>query len=116
MFAVTAVVSIVLASLLAYAAIRKLSHRPAVVESYLRAGVPEEWLDRLAIILLAGAAGLLAGLLWAPIGVAAAAALIAYFTVAITFHVRAGDAEHLPTPLTIALLATVALGLQLATL
>jgi hypothetical protein len=116
MFAATLAVSVLLASLIAYSAIRKLSHRPAVVETYLRAGVPEEWLDRLAIVLIAGAAGLLAGLAWAPIGIAAAAALTAYFLVAVAFHVRANDAEHVPTPLTIALLAAVALGLQLAAL
>ena len=116
MFAATLTVSVLLASLIAFSAIRKLSHRPAVVETYVRAGVPEGWLDRLAIVLLAGAAGLLAGLAWAPIGIAAAAALTVYFLVAIAFHVRAGDAEHLPTPLVIALLAAAALALQLATL
>lgn len=116
MFAATLAVSVLLASLIAYSAIRKLSHRPAVVETYVRAGVPEDWLDRLAIVLLAGAAGLLAGLAWAPVGMAAAAALTVYFLVAIAFHVRAGDAEHLPTPLVIAVLAAAALSLRLATL
>jgi hypothetical protein len=109
-----AAVSILLAALLAFSAIRKLSHRPEVVQAYLRAGVPEDKLDYLAVTLLAGAAGLLAGLLWAPLGVAAALALVVYFLVAMAFHIRAGDAEHLPTPLVMALLAAAALALRLA--
>jgi hypothetical protein len=110
----TAAVSALLAALLAFSAIRKLSHRPEVVEAYRRAGVPEDKLDYLAITLLAGAAGLVAGLLWAPLGLAAALALVVYFLVAMSFHLRAGDAEHLPTPLVMELLAAAVLVLRLA--
>jgi hypothetical protein len=110
----TSIVSALLAALLAFSAIRKLSHRPEVVETYLRAGVPEDKLNYLAITLLAGAAGLVVGLLWAPLGVAASLALVAYFLVAIGFHIRADDAEHLPTPIVMALLAAAALALRLA--
>ncbi|HEU0025090.1 MAG TPA: DoxX family protein, partial [Thermoleophilaceae bacterium] len=81
MFAAAAVVSALLAALLAYSAIRKLSHRPAVVRTYTRVGVPEDRLDHLAVILLAGAAGLLVGLLWTPIGLAASAGVVCYFLV-----------------------------------
>jgi hypothetical protein len=102
--------------MLAFAAIRKLSHRPEVVASYARVGVPEEKLDYLAFILLAGAAGLLAGLLWAPFGVAAAIGLVAYFALAIGAHVRHNDLEHVATPIVIALLAAGALALRLITL
>ena len=116
MFAATIAVSTLLAAAVAYAALRKLSHRPEVVESYARVGVPEDKLDYLAFILLAGAAGLLAGLLWAPIGLAAAVGLIAYFVLAVAAHVRAHDVENLPTPLVIELLAIAALALRLATL
>ena len=104
-----ALVSCLLAALAGFAALRKLSHRPEVVASYTAVGVPEERLDALAAILLAGAAGLVAGLLWAPIGVAAAAGFVVYFLVAIAAHVRAGDARHLPTPVVMELLAVAAL-------
>ena len=116
MFVVTIAVSILLAVALAYAAVRKLSHRPDVVQSYARVGVPEDKLNALAFILLAGAAGLLAGLLWAPIGIAAAAGVTAYFVLAIAAHIRAHDSENLPTPLVIELLAVTALALRVATL
>jgi DoxX-like family len=115
-FAATIAVSILLAAAIAYAAVRKLSHRPDVVQSYARVGVPEDKLDALAFILLAGAVGLVAGLVWAPIGIAAAVGLIAYFALAVAAHVRARDVENLPTPVVIELLAVAALVLRLATL
>jgi hypothetical protein len=114
MFAATVIVSLLLAALLALAAIRKLSHQERIVQSYVRVGVPEDKLDYLAIILLAGAAGLLLGLRWAPIGVAAAIGLICYFIAAVVFHIRANDAKHLPTPLMYAVIAAVALIVRLA--
>ncbi|MGH3328358.1 MAG: DoxX family protein [Streptomycetales bacterium] len=112
----TASVSVLLAALLAWAAIRKLTHRERIVQSYLRVGVPEDKLDYLAIILLAGAAGLILGLLWAPIGVAAAIGVICYFVGAVACHIRANDAKSLPTPLAFTVIAVVALVLRLAAL
>jgi DoxX-like family len=107
-----AVVSGVLAALLTFSAVRKLSHAPDVVESYARAGVREQWLNPLAIVLLAGAAGLVAGIFWEPLGIAAAGAFVAYFAVACSFHLRNGDAAHLPTPLLMLALAAAALALS----
>jgi hypothetical protein len=109
-----AVISTLLALVLAYSAIRKLSHRPDVVRTYVRVGVPEERLDLLAFTLLAGAAGLLAGLVWELVGVAAAAATAVYFAVAIAAHLRADDAQHVATPLVIELVAVTVLVLRLA--
>jgi hypothetical protein len=116
MFPATVAVSVLLAGALAYAAIRKLSHRPEVVQSYGRVGVPEDQLNYLAAILLIGAAGLVAGLLWAPIGIAATIGVIAYFVLAAVAHIRADDLENLPTPVAIELLAVAALALRLVTL
>lgn len=112
----TTTVSAVLAALLAWSAIRKLSHREDVVRSYVRVGVAEDKLNYLAMILLAGAAGLILGVAWAPVGVAAAVGVVCYFLIAIAFHIRARDARNLPAPLTYAVLAAVALTLRLATL
>ena len=115
MFAATVLVSALLAILMSYAAVRKLSHRPEVVASYARAGVPEGKLDLLAVTLLAGAAGLLIGLIWEPLGVAVAAATVLYFLVAIGAHVRTGDFAQLPTPILMELLAVGAAVLRVAT-
>jgi DoxX-like family len=114
-FAATVVVSALLALLMSFAAVRKLSHRPEVVASYTRVGVPEERLNLLAVTLLAGAAGLLIGLLWALLGVAAAAAIVVYFLVAIAAHIRSGDLEHVATPIVLELLAIAATALRAAT-
>ena len=116
MYIAAVAVSLLLAALVGFAGVRKLTHRPEVVSAYALAGVPEEWLDYLAITLFAGAAGLILGNVWAPIGIVAAAALLAYFVVAIAFHLRAGDAEHLPTPVAMAVLAAAALVLRVASL
>lgn len=108
------VLSVLLALAIAYSAARKLTHAPEVVSSYALAGVPEERLNLLAAVLFAGAAGLLTGLAWEPLGVAAAAALAVYFAVAVGFHIRNGDAAHLATPLVLALLAAAIVAVRLA--
>jgi hypothetical protein len=112
--AAATVVSLVLAALLVFTAVRKIGHRPEVVATYTRVGVPAERLTLLAGVLFAGAAGLLLGLVWAPLGVAAAAGLVAYFVLAVGAHVRAGDLANLPVPLVYLGLSIAALVLRLA--
>jgi len=116
MLAATVVISVVLAALMAFAAVRKLGHREEVVATYTRVGVPEDRLDLLALVLLIGAAGLLVGLAWPPLGVAAAAGTVAYFLLAVRAHLRHDDRANLPTPVVMELLAVAALALRLATL
>jgi hypothetical protein len=103
------VLSAVLAAPLIFAAIRKLGHSEDVVRSYARVGVPEDKLDILALILLAGVAGLIAGLFWDPIGIAAALGLVLYFALAVAAHIRFHDWQPLPTPLVILALAAAVL-------
>jgi DoxX-like family len=109
----TIAVSLLLAALLLATAIRKLTHAPAVVETYRRVGVPEERLNLLALILAAGAAGLVVGLWWPPLGVAAAAGLVAYFVLAVAAHIGHHDLKPLPTPLAFLALSAAALILHL---
>lgn len=116
MFVATIIVSALLAALLAFAAVRKLSHRPELVQTYVRLGVPEDKINHLAVILLAGAAGLILGLFWAPVGLAAALGVVCYFIAAIAFHIRADDLGNLPTPVVIALIGAATLTLRLASL
>jgi hypothetical protein len=116
MFVAAVTVSSLLAALLAFAAVRKLSHRPEVVRTYARVGVPEDRLNVLAFILLAGAAGLVAGLFWGPVGVASAVGVVCYFLVAVAAHIRARDTANVATPVVIELLAVAALVLRIGTL
>jgi hypothetical protein len=116
MFTAAVVISALLAAMLATSAVRKLSHREEVVQTYVRVGVPRDKLDYLAFILLAGAAGLVLGLFWAPIGIAAGVGVVCYFLMAVAAHIRHHDQQHVATPLVIELLAVAALTLRLASL
>ena len=107
-------VASLLAALISYSAALKLTHRPKVVADYRRAGVPEEWLNWLAALLLAAAAGLVVGLWWGPAGIVAAGGLVAYFALAVAFHIRAKDAANAVTPVVLMSLALAAVGLRLA--
>ena len=55
------------------------------------ARVPIRWFPFLAGLELAAAAGLLLGIRWAPLAVAAAAGMALYFVGAIAAHVRVSD-------------------------
>jgi DoxX-like family len=109
-----AVVSILLAVVITFSATLKLTHRPAVVESYRKAGVPEAWLNGLAALLFAAAAGLIVGLWWPIAGIAAAAGLVAYFVLAVGFHIRSNDTAHVVTPAALVLIAAAVAALHVA--
>jgi hypothetical protein len=108
------VVSSLLAALISYSAVLKLTHRPKVVEDYRRAGVPERCLNWLAALLLASAAALVVGIWWSLAGIVSAGGLIAYFALAVAFHVRAKDTKNAVTPAVLTLIGIAALGLHLA--
>jgi multisubunit Na+/H+ antiporter MnhG subunit len=55
-----------------------------------KAGVPDSWLNPLAILKAAGAIGLLVGMALPLVGIAAATGLVLFFTGAIVTHLRAG--------------------------
>ncbi|MFC8854959.1 DoxX family protein [Streptomyces sp. NPDC057144] len=72
-----------------------------VLANSAEVGVPRSWLPRLAALKLAGAAGLLLGLLdtgLRPLGVAAACGLVLFYLGALTFHVRARVLHNLAFP------------------
>ncbi|WP_327355272.1 DoxX family protein [Streptomyces sp. NBC_01304] len=73
-----------------YDSVISLLRTEAVLANSAKVGVPESWLTPLALLKLAGSAGLLLGLLGVPlIDVAAAAGLVAFFVGALITHVRA---------------------------
>lgn len=115
MYVATVIVTALLATVLTASAALKLSHTPAVIEFYGKVGVPADKLNYLAALLLAAAAGLVTGLLWPPIGVAAASGVVLYFAAAIGFHLRARDLKGLPNPMLLLVLAAAALVLRLLT-
>jgi hypothetical protein len=69
-----------------------------VVEPITEYGVPRSWWNLLGTAKAAGAVGLLAGLFWAPIGIAAAIGLVLYFSGALVTVARARAYTHLAFP------------------
>ena len=70
-----------------------------VLGNMAEVGVPRSWLTPLGVLKAAGAAGLLIGLLglW-PLGLAAAAGLVLFFTGALMAHVRARVFHNIAVP------------------
>lgn len=73
--------------------------RAPFVRGFMTAvGVPDSWLPWLATAKLAAAAGLLVGIAFAPIGVAASIGLVLYFLGAVAAHLRAHGYATLAFP------------------
>jgi DoxX-like family len=77
----------------AFSGVAAILHFKPILPGMARAGVPESWLTfPIGTLKVAGAAGLLLGLIGLPlIGTAAAIGLILFFVCAICTHVRASD-------------------------
>jgi hypothetical protein len=103
------VVTALLAALFGFAGVIKLAgvRHSLAIRDHL--GVkPVQW-RLIGALELAGVVGALAGLAWAPIGVAAAIGLALLILGAIVFHVRASDSVADTAP------AVIGLGLAVAT-
>jgi hypothetical protein len=83
--------SILLAVLCLVPSAAKLSAVPAMQSSAEHFGIPWDRYRLIGVAELAAAVGLLAGLVWPPIGVAAAAGMLALTAGALVMHRRAGD-------------------------
>jgi hypothetical protein len=103
------VVTALLAALMGFAGSIKLVGVKQSLEIRDHLGVnPTQW-RVIGALELAGVAGILAGLSWAPIGIAAAVGLALLLLGAIGFHVRASDSASDSAP------AVIGLGLAVAT-
>jgi uncharacterized membrane protein YphA (DoxX/SURF4 family) len=116
MFIATLVLSALLAVVFVGAGVSKVRKVPAMVTSAEAHGFSADGYRNIGLLELAGAAGLLIGLWWAPLGIAAALGLTLLMAGAVIVHVRAKDklAETAPA-VVITLLAAVALVLRIVT-
>ncbi len=106
----TVVVTLLLAALFTFSSSIKLLGVPKSLAIRDHLGVsPIQW-RVIGGLELAGVAGVLAGLLWAPLGIAAAIGLALLSIGAVAFHLRASDrvAEMVPAVIGIALGAATA--------
>jgi DoxX-like family len=93
------VVTVVAALWVGFSAVSVLLRAGWIRKALTDYGVPRSWWTWLGVAKLAGSAGLVIGLFVPWIGVAAAAALIVYFTGAVITVVRAHWYSHIPYPL-----------------
>lgn len=108
-FIATVVVTVLFAALLVASSVGKLRRDPAQIAVLERVGALP-LAPILAALELTAAAGLLVGLLWWPLGVAAGAGAALYFMGANVAHLRVGDrAVLMPVVLLAVSLVVVAL-------
>ncbi|MGV0814010.1 DoxX family protein [Mycolicibacterium boenickei] len=75
-----------------FSGIAALLRFKAILPGMAKAGVPQSWLIfPIGTAKTAGALGLLAGMAWPPIGIAAATSLVLFFVCAVYTHVLARD-------------------------
>ncbi|WP_027331263.1 DoxX family protein [Mycolicibacterium tusciae] len=108
MVASTVIVTVLLAGLFAFSSSIKLLgvQRSLAIRDHL--GVPPTQWRLIGLLELAGVIGVLVGLTWPPLGVAAASGLALLSVGAVIFHVRAGDGVTETTPAVIGVALAVA--------
>ncbi|MFE4973301.1 DoxX family protein [Kitasatospora sp. NPDC056651] len=107
------VVSIALAVVLTRTAHATFTGKEVVRRGVVEVGFPPSLLWLLGLAQAAGAAGLLVGLLWSPLAVAAAGCLVLYFLGAVGAHLRVGHPERAGLSAAILVGSVVALVLML---
>ena len=88
------VVTLAIALMAAFSGLGKLRQDPKIVHVIHKVvGVPMKYFPHLAACEIAGAIGLIAGIWWPLLGIAAGLGLTIYFIGAIVSHLRVGDAK-----------------------
>ena len=110
-------ITIIVAAITAFSAIGKIRRDPKIVKVvHETVGVPLRYFGVLAGLEIAGAVGLVAGIGWPALGIAAAIGLVLYFAGALASHVRVGDFGGLGPAAFMLVLAAVAGALRFGTL
>lgn len=94
MSAAAVTVSVMLALVLFFTSFATFTGKEAVRRGVVEVGFPVSLLWFLGLAQFAGALGLLAGLYWSPLAIAAAAGLVLYFLGAVGSHVRVGHPQR----------------------
>jgi hypothetical protein len=116
LFIAYTVIAVLLTLLLVPSAYAKLAKNKRVVDGLTGIGVPLGIFAFLASCEIAGAAGLLVGIWYAPLGIAGATGLVLYFVGAVGAHLLKRDFTGVPTPLVILIFAAAALCLRAVSL
>jgi len=102
--------------MLATSGVGKIRHNPHIVKTIHEVvGVPMKYFGLLAACEFAGAAGLVLGIWWPPLGVAASIGLLVYFAGAVVAHLRVGDVQGIGPAAFLLTLSAGALTLRILT-
>jgi hypothetical protein len=108
------VVTLVTVVVTAFVAVADYVPARFVLANSAEVGVPRSWLPMLGTLKLAGAVGLVAGLVLPAVGIAAAVGLVLFFIGAVVTHLRAGVLYNIAFPGGYLLLSAASLALLLA--
>jgi hypothetical protein len=110
------VMAVLVALMVAFSGLGKIRRdRRQVKVIHETVGVPLKYFPLLAVCEFAGALGLLAGIWWPTLGVAAAIGLVLYFVGAIVSHLRVGDIKGVGPAVFMLVLAAGALAVRVRT-
>jgi len=102
--------------MVAFSGLGKIRHDPLPIRViHETVGVPLKYFPLLAACEFAGASGLVVGIWWPPIGIAAGIGLVLYFVGAIVSHLRVGDIKGIGSAAFMLVLAAGALTLRILT-
>jgi uncharacterized membrane protein YphA (DoxX/SURF4 family) len=88
------VITILLAAMAMFSGIGKIRRDPRIVQVIQEVvGVPLQYFALLAACEIAGAVGLVLGIWWPVLGMAAGVGLVVYFVGAVVSHLRVGDVK-----------------------
>lgn len=111
------VVTILFAAIVAFSGVGKIRRDPRIVHVICEVvGVPMKYLSLLAAAELAGALGMVLGIWWPYLGVAAGIGLVVYFVGAVVSHLRVGDVKGVGPAAFLLVVAVGALALRVLTL
>jgi hypothetical protein len=116
MHAAYLIVTVTFALLVTFSGIGKIQRDARQVKVvHETVGIPLKYFPLLAACEFAGAVGLVGGVLWPILGVAAGIGLELYFLGAIGSHLRVGDAKGIGSAVFMFVLAAVVLALRFVT-
>lgn len=108
-FVAYAVIAVLLVLALLVSATAKLRRVPQLVDGLTSLGVPLSLFPLLAACEITGAGGLVIGLRYPPLGIAAAIGLVLYFVGAVGAHLRGRDFTGMPNAAVMLAASTAAL-------
>ncbi|MFF2327343.1 MULTISPECIES: DoxX family protein [unclassified Streptomyces] len=116
MFITYAIVAALMSAVLLASAGAKFTRPKRLVDQMSTLGLPYGVLPFLGVAQIAGAGGLVVGLWWGPLGIAAAIGLTLYFIGAVAAHLRASDYKGAPPAVVLTAVAIALIALRSSTL